>query len=374
MALITAANLEAAKPSISNGTYSGGTPLPGSIISSTAPSYTQNAAAPAAAPSAAPKTTPTPTSTNNTSRNNTGGDSSGSDSAAASAAAAAAAAKASQITNAINFGVQGVNQAAASGTTSAVANLGALGSGDVYGPNGVQQTQNNIDLARTQIGETQINSIRQLQQAIKDGLQGTGVQLGNSGALDSSAANAAARAYATYGDVQTNSANNTAAVSNQAQDTAQGNLNLDVQNDKTQIDDAKTEAVNNIVSQAQQALTQLGTVISVYLQGNANLIPTQQIQNQIISTAQSQLAQVDSNYQSILSGINPESAGQIATAAEAGSNAGVVPASQAPYNPAGSGTVANAPAIATEGGAPAPSLIPLTLGPVGSNQTQIPGQ
>lgn len=304
-----------------------------------------------------PKATTTSTSTPNVTTTSTPSSSSSSSTP-----------NAAQIQSAITFGVQGVNQAAAAGTTEAAANLGATGAGDVTGPSGVTEAENNINLARTQIGTSQINTIKQLMNTIKDGLQGTGVQLGNSGALSSSAADAAARAYANYGNVQTNAANNTAATANQAQDVAQTNLNDVISTDKTQLDDAKTAAVNQIVEQAQSALTSLGTVVSVYLQGNPNLIPTQQIQNQIIQAAQDQLAQVDQNYQNLLNGVNPETQAQIAAASESASNAGVVPSSGSPY----SVTPSTSTPATTTGGAPAPSLIPLTLG--SAQNSQIPGQ
>ena len=279
--------------------------------------------------------------------------------AANAAAATAAAAKASLIDNAITYGIQGINDKAASSTSQQVAQLSSLGAGDVgYGPNGLTEQQNNIDLARRQIGTSQINSIKELMNTIHQGTQGVGVQLGNTGALDSSAAMAAARAYGNYGNVQTNSINNTASTANLAQDTAQTNLGEQINTDKIQLDKSRDSAVQSIIGEAQNNLNSLKTTIAVYLQGDPSKIPAQQIQDQIIQDAQSKLAQVDSNYQNLLNGIHPADAGTTARNAEAASNAGVIPSSGSSFQ------VAGAPSTLTSspGGAPSPSLIPLQVG------------
>ena len=109
--------------------------------------------------------------------------------------------------------------------------------------------------------------------------------------------------------------------------------------------------------------------MSVYLGGNPAQINAPAIQQQIIQSAQNDLAQVDSNYQNMLQGIHPATADQTAASAEAASNAGVVPASGAPYSPvplaSASSNTSGGPAAA-----PPPSLIPLTLG---SPKDQTPG-
>lgn len=289
------------------------------------------------------------------------------------AAAAAAAAKQAQITSAINYGTSNAIAAGQAGTTGAGATIGEQGDQDLTA---IQQGQNAIDLARTQAGATQISSIRQLQNTIKNGLQGTGVQLGNSGALSSSAADAAARAYAQYGDVQTNAANNTAASSNIAQDTQQTNLNDLTANDTDALNKARDDAVATIQGNAIAALNNLGTLVSVYLGGDASQINAPAIQAQIVQQAQDDLNQVDTNYTGLLQGVHPLQTGDVATAAETMANAGTNPASSSPYSATpltGASSALSGGAPAT-GGASAPSLIPLTLNsPKTDPNSLIPG-
>lgn len=320
-----------------------------------APTNNQTLVSSTPAPKATTTTTTTPTDPN---------------AAADAAAAQAAAAKQTQINQAINFGTSNAIAAGTAGTTSAAGSLNEAGAPDIAA---VQNGEDAINLAREQIGTTQINTIRQLQNTIKNGLFGTGVQLGNSGALDSSAATAAARAYANYGDVETNAANNTAATGNIAQNTQQTELNNTATGYVTSLKAARDSAVAEIQGNAIAALNNLGTLVSVYLGGDASAINAPSIEAQIIQSAQDQLDQVDQNLVSTIQGITPESTQQVATNAEAASNAGTVPASGAPYQPPTAAT--GAPSTLTSGGAPPPSLIPLTVGPVSgsNNQDLIPG-
>jgi len=229
--------------------------------------------------------------------------------------------------------------------------------------------QNTIDNTRKDIGITQINSIKQLLNTLHEGLFGTGVQLGNTGALSSSARDAASRAYANYDNVQTNAANNTAAVANQDQDTQQANLELLKSASKTQLDAARDAGVTAVTAKAQADMQALKTQI-LYSGGDPNSVPAKDTQDTIIQQAQADLAQIDKNYQDMLNGIHPMTSDQIATNAVAGSNAGVVPSSGTPVSSTG---IIPPSAATTQAGAPAPSLIPLTLGQVGSNKTQAPG-
>jgi len=93
-----------------------------------------------------------------------------------------------------------------------------------------------------------------------------------------------------------------------------------------------------------------------YLGGDASKVDIPGIQKQIIDNAQNQLAGVDQTIQEHMAAIHPMSGEQTATAAEAASNAGVVPSSQTPFS-----TTPSAPTT-DPNAAPVPSLIPLTLG------------
>lgn len=286
---------------------------------------------------------------------------------AAAAAAAAAAATQDKINQLIVTGTNAAQAGGVGGTAAGNQQLTDLGTNANVAITG---QQNAIDEARKEIGVTQINSVKQLQNTIKDGLQGTGVELGDSNALSSSAAQAAARAYANYGNVGTNTANNTAAVANEGQDVQQSDLEVIKAADKTQLDSARDAAVQSITAQAAQALDALQTQIT-YLGGDPNSVNVQQIKQGIVQSAQDDLAQIDSNYQNMINGSAPATSDQTAQAAEAASNAGVVPSSGTPYSTT---NITQNPATAsttTSGTAPPPSLIPLTLGSTKTDTTGV---
>jgi hypothetical protein len=295
------------------------------------------------------------TTTNNTSGGGTSGDSS---------AASTAAALATKVNSAISGTDAGAISAGQGAASSAGADIASTADNDLQG---LSTQQNAINLAREQAGTTDITTIRQLQNTIKDGLQGTGVQLGNTGALDSSAAQAAARAYANYGNVQTNAANNTEAQANIAQNVQQTDLTGDINYDMDSLSRQKDAAVGQIQANAASAMDSLAVLVTAYLGGNYDSSNTSKIVNQIVSSAQDQLNAVDSQYQSQLQGITPESESAVATNAQSAANAGTVDSASAPYATIPSTATSQAPSTLTSSAAPNPSLIPLTLGPVSSS-------
>lgn len=265
------------------------------------------------------------------------------------------------INNAISYGTQNAIAAGQSGTAGAVGSLTETADPEVAA---IQNQQANINLARTQIGTSQINTIKQLMNTIREGLQGSGVALGNSGALSSSARDAVGRAYANFGNVEKNSANNTAATANEAQDVQQEELGNTATGYTASLKAARDQAVAQIQGNAIAALNNLGTLVSVYLGGDASLINAPAIQAQIVQNAQDQLAQVDADLESKINGaIAPPTADQTATAAEAASNAGVVPAAGNSF-----GLTPPTTSATSSGGAPPPSLIPLTVGSAKNDQ------
>ena len=264
----------------------------------------------------------------------------------------AAAALQSKIDAVISGGTTSAIDRGQGDTAAAAGNIGGLG--DTLDTSTVQG-QNAIDSARREIGTTQINTIKQLMNTIRQGIQGTGVQLGNTGALSSSARDAAARAYGNYGNVETNKANNDAATGNISQDVAQSSLNTATGNGLDYIAKQRDAAIGTIQANAQAALQQLAVSVA-YLGGDASKVDIPGIQKQIIDNAQNQLAGVDQTIQQHIAAINPMTGEQTATAAEAASNAGIVASSQTPFS--------TTPTIPTTdpNAAPVPSLIPLTLG------------
>lgn len=218
------------------------------------------------------------------------------------------------------------------GTNSALAggDLGANSASDQYTSQGeglyntTQAGQNTIDEARKSIGLNQINSIKDLMNTIKQCLQGTGVQLGNSNALDSSAAGAAARAYSNYGNVETNKINNTAADANQSQDVNQTNLNLSRDTGMATLKAFRDSSIKSIQDSAVQALSSLANTVA-FLGGDASKIDVEGIKQKILDNAQSQLGLVDQHISGMISGVAPQTADQTAQSAYTASNAGAVP-------------------------------------------------
>lgn len=267
-------------------------------------------------------------------------------------------ANASKIADLISSGTNAAIAGGQAGVSQAAGNIQGLG--DSLATT-IGTGQNTIDEARKNIGVGQINSIKQLMNTIRQGLQGTGVSLGNSNALDSSAAGAAARAFSNYGNVQTNSINNSAATGNADQDVAQKNLDLTSTNGMAAIKAARDSAVGSIQAQAAQALQGLATTIA-YMGGDTSKIPIQDIQAQIVQNAQDQLSTVDQNISSLIGGYTPATADQTATAAESASNAGVVPSSQTNFNTVSPFGTAPPSANGTNLGGAQTSLIPLVVG------------
>lgn len=194
--------------------------------------------------------------------------------------------------------------------------------GQLYGQ--LAQGQNTIDQARKNIGITQINSIKDLMNTIRQGLQGTGVQLGNSNALDSSAAGAASRIYANYGNVETNKVNNAAATSNSDQDVAQTNLGIQHDVGMAGLKAFRDNAIAQITTDAQKGLDSLKQYISI-IGGDGNAVNAQGIKQQILQNAQDKLGAVDQYIQSSIGGIHAATPDQLAKQAYSASNAGVVP-------------------------------------------------
>jgi len=341
-----------------NGNAAAGVPIAGSMEAGTpptAPTPTLNTHG-FYAPGQGTQATATPTSPTPTPSSTSSGPS------AAQQAQDALNAKISEL---IITGTNAAQAGGTAGTASGVENITDLGS-NAYAT--LENQQNAINEANLQTGVTQINSIKQLMNTIHDGLQGVGVNLGDSNALSSSAAGAAARAYANYGNVGVNTANNTAAVANQAEDVQQTDLGNLIAANKTQLDAARDAAITSITAQAAQALDSLQTQIT-YLGGDPNSVPVQNIKNGIIQSAQDDLATVDQNYQNMLNGIIPATATQTEQAAESASNAGVLPSSETPFQT--TSLLSNPETAQTQ--TPAATLIPLTLGPVNGSGDQNQG-
>jgi hypothetical protein len=224
--------------------------------------------------------------------------------------------------------------------------------------NQVQQGQRLIDEARKNAGVSQINSIKDLMQTIRQGINGQGVNLASTNALDSSASGAVGRAYANYGNVETNKINNSAATANSTEDVAQQNLDTQRDVGMTGLKAFRDNAISNITTEAQKNLDGLRQTIAI-MGGDGSKVDVEGIKQQILDNAQQKLADVDGYIQNTVGGVKPTDRATLGDQAYTASNAGVIPSGPGlPFqlNPGAPTTPANL------GGA-SNSLIPFALKP-----------
>lgn len=266
----------------------------------------------------------------------------------------AVAAQNAKIQSALDTGLATITATGEGSGQTAATNFTNQGN-QVFGQ--LAQGQNAIDLARKQIGMNQINSIRSLNDTIRQGLHGGEVSLSNSNALDSSAADAISRAYSNYGNVQTNSINNQAAVGNEAQDVQQENLGIQKTIGLSNLKAFRDGAVQDITTQTQVALDNLKQYIAI-IGGDGGQVNADAIKAQILGDANAKLSAIDTFIQGQINGVQAKGASTIGKEAYSGTQAGTVPSGPGlPFQidqPA-----AGAPA---DQGAPN-SLIPLALKP-----------
>lgn len=270
-----------------------------------APSPAQNNIQNAGQPGSAPAPAPSP-------QNTIGGTSTYNPAAAAKAAA-----------DAKNLGY--INDQV-SGAEAGGMNSGSV-AGSTYNTQGLnlvdqlRQGQTGINQSRQGIAMDQINSVKSLVDTIKQGLHGSAVSLGNSNALDSSAADAVSRIYANYGNEQRNVINNDAAVKNQSQDVAQTNLGIQKDEGVRNLSTYRDTVLDQIANDTQQKLSAIDGIAQ--LEGLSGKVDINGIKQQVIQNAQQKIADADTYIQNQLGGINPTSADDIAKNAYALANAGV---------------------------------------------------
>lgn len=218
----------------------------------------------------------------------------------------------------------------------------------------IQQGQSGIDQARKGIAVNQINSINQLADTIREGLKGQQVSLANSNALDSSARDAVARIFAQYGNTQRNVINNGAAVQNDAQDTAQSNLELQRALGLNNLHSTRDSTIDGIV---QTIASQLATLDGTgQLQGITGAFDSNALKQQVADHANSLAAADDQRINDQLGGIHALTGTDLAQKAAALVNAGTVSSGAGlPFQQLMAPTPTN--------GAPTAASIPLYLKP-----------
>lgn len=118
-------------------------------------------------------------------------------------------------------------------------------------------SQNQINSTRQNAQLNRQMSVTDLANTLRAGLQSTGVQLGNQNALDSSAAEGAAKGYGQYGASQTNNINGQANLALTQADQAQGAQDAQQQTMEGSLQAQKANAIQSIQSNLGTYLKQL---------------------------------------------------------------------------------------------------------------------
>lgn len=217
----------------------------------------------------------------------------------------------------------------------------------------LKQQQNTINNENVQNELSKRSGMAGVLQMVQHGLQSGGVTLDNNNASNSSAPDALARAYSQLGREQASNVG-TQYVAGQAKiNTDQGNLNVANTAELRHADLDKSTAINNIVSDASQRLSQLNTM-AMY----ASIPDRVNIDNEIQQIRQQALDKLSSYDQSLSSGISanaPTSLEQNQTSAANLATAGIAPENAFHYT-------SQAPAQFQNTG-PIPSQLPIFTTP-----------
>jgi len=197
--------------------------------------------------------------------------------------------------------------------------------------NSINGSQSGINEARKGIATGQINSIRGLIDNIQQGLQGGRVSLGNTNALDSSAAQAIGRIMSQYGITQRNSINNDAAVKNDAQDVAQTNLGLTKETGLSTLHGQRQASIDTVNANTDQGLQNLESTSA--LRGILPTFDAAGIKSAVADHTSNLMKTIDDYITAKLGGINALTPDEVAQKAYGLSNAGVAGTASAGFTP-----------------------------------------
>lgn len=317
MALITAANLAAAKNGVN---------LPGSFNAT----HPQASSAPAKSSASTPTTTPATSSGAGVSSGGTSYD---------PAAAAAAAALAKAETNYHNEQASTMNTIN-TGISSGAGDYNQSILDAFNGSGGFKSQQNNINEEQIQNELSRLQGMQGVRNMVNNGIQGAGVVLDNAGAGTSSAGDAVARAYGIQGRQQASSVGEQAAQGENSIQNDQNNLNSS-ENNFVNVDEPtkKADIINSIVSSANQSLTYLNAIAS-----SANLPDQINIAQQIAqikANATAALSAFDSELSSNMASNAPQTSEQYGAKASQLFAAGTAPAQEFNYTSEAPATLQN---------------------------------
>lgn len=171
--------------------------------------------------------------------------------------------------------------------------------------NTIQTGQTKINQERENAALNRMKSVNDLILQIRQGLQSGSVRLGNSNALDSSAAGAIAKAYGDYGGVQRGNIMSDEMLANRQADTEQGDLSKNKDETLRQLQTARDAALTSIstdVANKLQALDAQGQGAGIV--GRMNIDAEKQ---KVVDAAHAQLQGVDDWIASTFPGITSES-------------------------------------------------------------------
>jgi hypothetical protein len=191
--------------------------------------------------------------------------------------------------------------------------------------NKVQTGQKGVDRARENVELNRLNGIRDVLGFVRNGLQSAGTRLSNMNALDSSGADAFARAYGQIGNQKSRAVGNSAFLAGRDVDTQQDQVDLTRTQGITDFQRLRDEQVASIGSSVRQQLAQLDQqAAGLSLPGR---VAVDAEKNKIISAGQAQLNALDAALQGRVGGVKAEgtdavrqTARQLQTAGTAGNN------------------------------------------------------
>lgn len=291
---ITAVDLAKAKPTVGNGSYSGGTNLPGAFGQHYAP---------AASPSSGG-------GGGGSGSGGGGGSTASGDSGVSAAASNPYDPQQQAFINTLGGAIQNIQQSGNEAFSSA--GRGLSGSADAL-YNKVSTGQKSINTSRENNELNRINGIQDIVNFVRQGLQSGATRLANANALESSAAPALARAYGQIGNSKVRNVNNQAFLQNRNIDTQQQNLDLQRAQGLIDWHRQRDEVVSNIASQVRQQLAQLDQQgASLSLPGR---VAVDQQKQAIIDSGQATINQIDQALQNRINTVQAESPDAVRAAA-----------------------------------------------------------
>lgn len=210
--------------------------------------------------------------------------------------------------------------------------------GDVYNSydtqgrelaNTIRLGQQGIDVGRQNTALNRMRSITDLVDNVRQGLQSGGVRLANMNALDSSGAEAMARAYSRFGTKQRGSIMNQAALKNEEFNRSQQNLDIQENEGVRRLGVFKQTETDRIGRSVLNQLRELD--ITAQGMGVGGRFQVEGEKQRVINEGVARLAEIDNYISQQRGAINPMDAEGIETEARRLNTLGALPANDFQY-------------------------------------------